>query len=509
MAVRSPNIDQSTATAGSQRDADQTRLENQRSVDLGRILTQYGSVADLIKAVESGSYTTDQATLANAGKVATANQGVRYTDQQRQSQELARNQGTADTAAAQARADANARSTRESDALKAVDDAYSGYDNKFFSDYSSNIIGSELPGIQQTYKEKGRVTDAGLAQRGIGQSSAGARIVGNLRGAQASDEASLAQRASDATETLRATLDANRANAVKEALAAADIQQNTPVAGATVGEILAARSAGGGAAAGPGLPAAPKPLSAPPGGGAAPSVPAAPAAPAAPPATGGGGGGGGGGGTDQGAIFNSNPRGGQISGVDESGNWLYAHQPGSDGYDDFAAGGNGGSAVAPIQIPTVKTAALSQARSGRTMEAPISLADAGIQMPLQPAVGSTGDTTALTPPAVDNYKKSGRNRPQFGPPALAGAAGGNATAGGGDSSGPQTLSPNDPRLAGRAVGGGIKPPPAPDPTYGVAANAYALPEALGGTGANDVMNAPRKSAAAQPGTLRQALAGAI
>lgn len=408
MAVRSPDISAGTSAATRQRNETDARLIGARDTDLNRILTQAGLTADDIAAIEAYAYGADQTTRNNAVQVAQRDQTSRNNTLTRDQQDRILNQNTADRAAVQGRSDADARAQREADAIAAVDAAYSGYDSAFFNNYAQDIINSRLPSLRDQYKEKNRSTTLNLSQRGTGQSSAAARILGRLRGAQAADEAQLAQDASDATETLRAQLDANRSAAIRQALDAAGIQQNTPVAGATISDILAARRQAGAGPSAPGLAAAPPAQSAAPGTGA--RVPGAAQTGGGTPTTGGGQQGGGqqGGGDSGGvlgdqdgdgkpdAIFNSDSRGGQISGVDESGNWVYAHQPGSDGYDDFAKGG-GSVQIAPITIPKIQYPTM-QSRSRATLQdQPVDLGQMGIQTPLQPPPGGVGDTTPLAP----------------------------------------------------------------------------------------------------------------
>ncbi len=406
MAVTSPDITSGVSSATRQRDVTNSRLTGQRQTDLDRIVSQFGSMENLIAGLEALQYGADQTVTRNAGQVATRDQASRTGALNRDNEERIRNQGAADRAAAQGRSDATERSNRETAALAAVDAAYGGYDNAFFDNYASGIINSRMPAIRDSYKEKNRSTTLALSQRGTGQSSAAARIIGRLRGAQAADEAQLAQDASDATETLRQQIDASRSAAIRTALEAAGIQQNTPVAGATVQDILAARRQAGAGTGAPGLSAAPPSLSTPPKT-VTPAPTPTPTPSPTPAPTGGNQGGGGGGvlGDQDGdgkadTIFNSDARGGQISGVEyEGGPWVYAHFPGSEGYDDFASGNAGGGLdVQPVKIPQITYPAASGAgRRASTGDTPVDLAQVGLQMPLQPPAGGPGDTTPLAP----------------------------------------------------------------------------------------------------------------
>lgn len=420
MAVTSPDITSGVSSATRQRDVTNSRLTGQRQTDLDRIVSQFGSMENLIAGLEALQYGADQTVTRNAGQVATRDQASRTGALNRDNEERIRNQGTADRAAAQGRSDATERSNRETAALAAVDAAYGGYDNAFFDNYASGIINSRMPAIRDSYKEKNRSTTLALSQRGTGQSSAAARIIGRLRGAQAADEAQLAQDASDATETLRQQIDASRSAAIRTALEAAGIQQNTPVAGATVQDILAARRQAGAGTGAPGLSAAPPSLSTPPKT-VTPAPTPTPTPSPTPAPTGGNQGGGGGVLGDQDGdgkadtIFNSDARGGQISGVEyEGGPWVYAHFPGSEGYDDFASGNAGGGLdVQPVKIPQITYPAASGAgRRASTGDTPVDLAQVGLQMPLQPPAGGPGDTTPLAPTMRGTVLSPGNGTPE-------------------------------------------------------------------------------------------------
>lgn len=259
MGVTSPNIDNQTDEAGRQNTVNVGTAKVNRETDLATLLKQYGSLDNLYSVLEGTQGGADATAIAGEGAAAAADQAQRYGAQRHSQIDQTLSQILADRQAAQTRADSAAYQGRLDAASGGVNNAYAGYDDGFYKNYAQKILDSQLPALQDKYQELGRTTKAGLADAGNLRGSAAARIVARLMASQTSDQAGLANAASNSAQTLRSSIDAQRQAALAQAMAAAGVQQNTPVGGATLSDILAAISKVGPAQppAGAVLPAAP------------------------------------------------------------------------------------------------------------------------------------------------------------------------------------------------------------------------------------------------------------
>ncbi|WPZ36703.1 hypothetical protein T8K17_11210 [Thalassobaculum sp. OXR-137] len=128
-----------------------------------------------------------------------------------------REQQDADIAAAEAQADRvsqyqTARGSREAELQAQINNAFSGYDDAYFQGFESDYLAYYNPVIAQNANEAKRSATLALAQNGNLQSSAATRRFGLLDEKLASEQARIAQEASDAAASYRSNiLDRRRA----------------------------------------------------------------------------------------------------------------------------------------------------------------------------------------------------------------------------------------------------------------------------------------------------------
>ncbi len=239
MAVVQPNINLQESEAERQRRIEDDRLRQVRDQDLQRIFAQFGDLEGLAKLMEGMQAGSDAELLRNAGLVSDADQKLRYSDQDRSEFQGRLTQALADRKAITGRQTAAARSTRLDQAAQGADAAFSGYDDNFYDDYGRKIIDAELPGLRSQFQEARRTGRAQLSDQGLRRSSAANRFISRLAGEQAGAEGALATTAANESQSLRAIIEQRRATARQNALFAAGLQQDVPVEGGTLADLLA------------------------------------------------------------------------------------------------------------------------------------------------------------------------------------------------------------------------------------------------------------------------------
>lgn len=137
-----------------------------------------------------------------------------------------------------ARREAAEREARIAEGQTKIDDAFGQYDNSYYDNYSKSIEDYQRPDLDRQYGEaQGKVT-AGLARRGMLESTHGAQEFGNLGRVYADNAALIANQAEDASSGLRTRVEnqksdlyaLNRASADPAGISAQAIGQATALA---------------------------------------------------------------------------------------------------------------------------------------------------------------------------------------------------------------------------------------------------------------------------------------
>lgn len=323
MAVVAPDISVSQAEADRQKQIEDQRLREVRDQDLARIFAQFGDLKTLALVQEAMRAAGDDEALKNLGLVQDADQRLRYSEQERSELEGRLSTAIAKRQGEQVRADDAARTKRMTDAESGVNSQFAQYNDGYFDNYARGIVGAQLPSLQDVFRDRRRLGNADLSDRGIRKSSAANRFRARIAGEQADAEGELASNAANEAQTLRVAIESRRNATLQAALAAAGIKQSVPIYGGSVSDILdAIRASKKPQTPGPeGTPAPPaptppprkfggpddtyRPVLRPEDGGPQPVNQNPP---------------------EEEVWFDSNPTGGQIAGVDEWGNWVYAHR---------------------------------------------------------------------------------------------------------------------------------------------------------------------------------------
>lgn len=131
--------------------------------------------------------------------------------------EAARQQ--AELRATRARDYATGRQNLIDTASSTVNSAYAGFDDPFFQQFRQAFVSNYQPQVQSAYVDANRKERFNLHRAGILNSSAGAQVLGNLRGQLIGAEGELAKEADDATEEYRNSVAQQRSNTLQGLLA--------------------------------------------------------------------------------------------------------------------------------------------------------------------------------------------------------------------------------------------------------------------------------------------------
>ena len=118
---------------------------------------------------------------------------------------------------------AQGRETLINDSSQAVEDTYGNFDDNYFGEYKTNVLDSLLPSIEKEYTDTRRSTRLGLAENGNLNSSAAARLLGDLAQDYETGRGAAAKSADDLTSQLRDQIDQQKRDALAGIINAAGV----------------------------------------------------------------------------------------------------------------------------------------------------------------------------------------------------------------------------------------------------------------------------------------------
>ncbi len=136
--------------------------------------------------------------------------------QAREAAILAEQQRVAREAEAQARVDEERRQVMIRHNRSAVDDAFAGFNDQYFTDAASRFAAANLPAFEDDYRQSLDKLKAALAGRGALESTAGINQIADLDRRAATERATIASKGMDFANSLREKVGASR-NALYEA----------------------------------------------------------------------------------------------------------------------------------------------------------------------------------------------------------------------------------------------------------------------------------------------------
>lgn len=116
------------------------------------------------------------------------------------------------SAAADARQEEERRQGRIKEGRTAIDDRFKGFDPNFYAGRRNDFIAHGEPQLQTHFKNAARAIQTNLARRGLLQSSAAARSLGDLTRQRAIAEGNLSGAADDYVSTLKGDVEQQKQN---------------------------------------------------------------------------------------------------------------------------------------------------------------------------------------------------------------------------------------------------------------------------------------------------------
>lgn len=127
-----------------------------------------------------------------------------------------------DNSADLARQEEAARQGRIQQGTQSIDQAFSGFDDPYYSNYTKTYEDNYNPQLTTQYNDAYRKLVLGLSHSGNLSSSEGAREIGDLKRTYGDSQAQIANQAVSATNALRGNVEGQRANLLQMNTQAAD-----------------------------------------------------------------------------------------------------------------------------------------------------------------------------------------------------------------------------------------------------------------------------------------------
>lgn len=143
-----------------------------------------------------------------------------------------------DNSAAIARSEEAARQADIRRGATSINETFDGtFNPDYYEQIVTNTIDANLPGLERQYGTANRKLQAGLASRGILESSAGARQLADLLRANEDARTNIANQAQNAANSFRSNVEQTRQNLLSQNLVAADPSQAASTSLAAAGAL--------------------------------------------------------------------------------------------------------------------------------------------------------------------------------------------------------------------------------------------------------------------------------
>jgi hypothetical protein len=147
--------------------------------------------------------------------------------------------------AAQQRADEQDRQNRVNSAISGINSIFSGFDNNFYDAKSKSYLDYYKPQLEQQYGQAKDETLYQLARQGLGNSSAGAKVYGDLATDYGNRQQELQSKATGYAQDARSQVEQQRNSLVNQATATANPQAASSAANNAVGSLQMMQPSGG------------------------------------------------------------------------------------------------------------------------------------------------------------------------------------------------------------------------------------------------------------------------
>lgn len=221
--VKAPDTSAAEAEAARQREAERVRFEQQRADDERRFQEQQR---------QRETQATQQRLLTERQLLEQQSATARSERQQREAESAAATRAererqaaeeAARTRAANMEAYTTGRTARVNDVSAAIDDAYKGFDDNYFTKFSQDFVNYYTPQIAQQYDDARKQITYKYADQGGLNSSAASQDLARLLEKRRMKESEIASNASTAAQSLRGDIDTQRRTLLGEALSASNI----------------------------------------------------------------------------------------------------------------------------------------------------------------------------------------------------------------------------------------------------------------------------------------------